>query len=712
MPNVDTMEKKKHKDADAAEKSIFGNGPDTGEKSAAAKKLNEKYNLPSTYEILIGKPLPELNSSYAKAFEVLDTKQKGFLYALILPNNLPIRFSTLQRLRKVFHNSLANIIDAGFTDVDGGKFGNFAIVCERPIGLPLDKFIATQERGEREDGSTDYFLAESVITSKIVEPINDLLKTLNEEGLSHGSINHSKIFVEDDEGVPKIKLLEPVSEPCGLSQYHQYETIHRAQATPLGKGENTIVDDYFALGTLVFYCMFGDLPDTKSNVTDFLSKRLAVGTYTTYMGNTEVTSRMVDLLRGLLNDITDERWGYQQVSEWVKGKRFNLIRPTFRKESVRSYLIDNAKHFTRRSLANYYYQNWEDASQDLRTKKIMKWLELSVGKQNQSEEIGSLINTTGGEKTRSRKDDDELIAKTLLILDPVAPIRFRNISAHVDGLGVVLANAWTNRNQSELQEIREIFSLNLADFKVVKDIFTDRSSERWLLQRLNTFINIDAYGFGIERCLYDLNPGLPCQSQLLSNQFVIDLGHLIHYLNDNAERLAEFEPVDRHVAAFISGRLEMSKPLQTNIAGASLTRIHKEKIAKLTLLYYAQKRMNINRLTGLTNWLVNNLEEDFSSLINGQTLKQDFLKDLNKAGKSGSISNILEVLTSGGYFSKNRNGFAEAKGQYTSLSNSVRLHGRALENAKKYKTFYLTGLYLAKVFSILVFVLVISAVSL
>jgi hypothetical protein len=507
-------------------------------------------------------------------------------------------------------------------------------------------------------------------------------------------------------------LLESVSEPCGLSQFHQYETINRAQASPLGKGESRIVDDYFSLGVLVYFCMFGELPESKVELNEFINRRLAVGTYTSYVGTIEITTRMIDILRGLLNDIPEERWGHEEVSEWVKGKRFNLIRPTFRKESVRSYLIDNKKHFTRRALANHYYQNWDSAALDIRSKKIMKWLELSVGKQNQADEVGTIIAATGGDKTRSRKDDDELIAKTLIILDPIAPIRYRNISAHLDGLGVVLANAWASRNQTELQEIREIFSLSLADFKVVKDIYTDRTSERWLLQRLNTFINIDAYGFGIERCLYDLNTGLPCQSQLLSNQFVVDLGHLIHYLNDNAARLSEFEPVDRHIGAFIAARLELAQPIETKIPGAMLGRILKEKMVKLTLLYYVQKRTNVSRLNGLTEWIVSNIEEDFRAIINGQALRDSFSKELTKAGKSGSVSSVLEVLTIGGFFVKNRAGLLEAKEEYNNLSNSIRLYNRSLDNAKKYKTFYLTGLYLAKVISILVFVLVVSAVSL
>lgn len=676
----------------------------------------DKYSLPSTYSIKLEEPIPKLDSATAKAFEVTDSSQKASkLYALLLPNNLPIRFSNLQKMKSIFHESISNIVDAGFTEVGGGKYGNFAIICEHPPGTTLAEYIIDAskiEKPENNENANEYLLDDDFITRQIVEPLNDVLKALAEQNISHGRINHESIYIYESEGVAKIKLLEAVSEPCGLSQPHQYETIARAQAMPLGKGEANAKSDYFALGMLVYYCMFGHMPESGDDIDAYTSRRLSQGSYATYLPNIEVNSRMVDILRGLLSDIPEDRWGYQQVNEWVRGKRFNLIRPSFRKESVRSYQFENTKHFTRRSLAHIYNRMWKKTAPDLRSKKIMKWLELSVGEHDQSEEIYSFINSTGGEKSRSQKDDDELTAKTLISLDPTGPIRLRNISVHIDGIGTLLADAWSKRDQSTLQDIRQILSFNLPDFKVVKDIDKDRSSERWLLQRLHTFISIESYGFGIERCLYDLNSSLPCQSQLLGNQFIIDLPNLLNYLSDNAARLEEFNPVDRHVAAFITSRLEMSKKLNPIVPGLILSKQLKESMSKLIILYYAQKRTKSSRLVGLTEWVANKVKEDFLSVINSKSLQEDFSKDMHKAAKSGSISSVVDVITKGGYFTKNRTGLMEARAEYYKLTSTARQYNQMLDNAKKYKTFYLTGLYLAKVVSILVFVLTLSILAL
>lgn len=676
------------------------------------KKVTEKYRLSEHYDILTDKPLPQFNSAVAKAFEVTDRKNKQYLFAVILPNNLPIRFGALQKLKKIFHPNFCNIVDAGFVDIAQGKFGNFAILCERPQGVPLKDYIPSLERAVREDGTKDYFLPEQFIAQKIVEPINEILKLFKDDGLSYGCLNHDKIYIETIDGAVRAKLLEPLSEPCGLSQLLQYETISRAQTIPIGKGESKIEDDYFALGVLVYYCMFGESPSIPTDTESFIFDRLENGTYTCYLGNIEITSRMVDSLRGLLSDLPEERWGHEETSEWVRGKRFNLIRPTYRKESQRSYVMKEKKHYTRRSLAYHFFCEWDEAASELRSKKIIKWLELAVGSAVVADEVAGLITAAGEEKARARKSDNELISKALLCLDPPAPIRFKNLAIQIDGLGPFLADAWFKRNQTDINGIKEIFSLNLPDYKVVKDLDTDRSSDRWLLQRLNNFIAIDSYGFGLERCLYDLNPGLPCQSTLLGNTFIIDLNHLIHHLNDNSAELSKFDPVDRHIAAFVACRLEMTKPLEPAISGLFLTSKLRERVIKLTLLSYVQKKTTISRLNGLAEWIVELITPDFTVYINSKSIRESFEKEMQKAAKTGILSNIIDVINNPNYFMKNKTDLIDAKTEYNALVQNLRILEKSLADAKKYKTFHLTGLYLAKVLSILVFVLVISAVSL
>ncbi|MDP6885104.1 MAG: ABC transporter permease subunit, partial [Rhodospirillales bacterium] len=60
-------------------------------------------------------------------------------------------------------------------------------------------------------------------------------------------------------------------------------------------------------------------------------------------------------------------------------------------------------------------------------------------------------------------------------------------------------------------------------------------------------------GYGIERCLYELNPGLPCQSPHLNHDYVTRIRDLLPALDETANRVSEKTlPIDRHIAAFIA----------------------------------------------------------------------------------------------------------------------------------------------------------------
>ena len=61
-------------------------------------------------------------------------------------------------------------------------------------------------------------------------------------------------------------------------------------------------------------------------------------------------------------------------------------------------------------------------------------------------------------------------------------------------------------------------------------------------------------GFGIERCLYAENAGLPCLSPVLRPSGVFELADLLPALEAVAATLPDDRLVDRHVAAFMAAR--------------------------------------------------------------------------------------------------------------------------------------------------------------
>ncbi|PIR33215.1 MAG: hypothetical protein COV36_03035, partial [Alphaproteobacteria bacterium CG11_big_fil_rev_8_21_14_0_20_44_7] len=301
-------------------------------------------------------------------------------------------------------------------------------------------------------------------------------------------------------------------------------------------------------------------------------------------------------------------------------------------------------------------------------------------------------------------------AKVLVILDPMAPIRHRNIAAQVDGLGAVLANAWENKNQYELQTFSEMLRLNLADFKATKDVYTEKFSDRWLLQKLNNFITKTEYGFGVERCLYDMNHGLPCQSEMLIKHFIIDINQLLYFLNDNASRLSSYEPVDRHIASFLASKMDVTTDLTANIQLRLPERSMMDQISKLTLLAFAQRKAEIPKLAGLASWITARMENIVNTISN-KKLRKEFKSDLERVARMGDLTKLVEIIAKGEHFRRDYEGLREAKHNYNVINQKINYLRASKLRAKKNSTYHYNGLYIAKIISIFVLLITLTVTS-
>ena len=76
-------------------------------------------------------------------------------------------------------------------------------------------------------------------------------------------------------------------------------------------------------------------------------------------------------------------------------------------------------------------------------------------------------------------------------------------------------------------------------------------------------IKVTNIGFGFERLLYQLNPSLCCQNSLLLPHYSYTLTDVLTTLNNLAAKHAKTSSlVDRHIAAFITNRLEVYRELR------------------------------------------------------------------------------------------------------------------------------------------------------
>ena len=613
------------------------------------------------YFIKFDQPLPELDTELAKAYVAVDdANAEAELYALVMDRGLPYRLDEMRKLRDLEHPNLLKLVDYNTTELSQNDECCMVAVHERPKLKTVRQIM--QERQS--------VFSERFIIDRVVAPLNRVLTMLAENGIFHGRINLDNVYLSDN----RVVLGEAVSEPAGYSQHHVFESAERAQATALGKGESNIRTDCYALAVLALHLLRGLKVFANLEKHYHLNKRLTLGTYNTLVGAKECKS-LEDFLKGCLSDDPAERWAPDQVEQWVKGKKYNLLTPSVLKESQRPFLFLSKEFYNRRALAHSFSQHWEEAQTLLRSNYLSRWIEVSLHKEDMAEMAMRVVERTGGVNAVGERANNELISRTLCLLDPEGPVYYNTESCFIDGLGPVLANAFRNKDQKQIQMVIDIIDHNFFGYadELLEGKKQQKHAQLFLrLQSCGRYLRMTAMGFGIERILYELNPNLPCQSPLLVNENVLTLNDMLGALDRvGARRPNGFDYLDRHIAAFVAAKLDIGKEIKIAELSKFPALAHNPQLIVLTMLAKAQVKGGRSKMKGLSGWgalkvlpLINN--------FHSRTIRQRMRKMLRSAARSGDLEKAFEPVLDARMIEEDYHGFRRSVVRYTTNAKKIR----------------------------------------
>ncbi|MBN8531449.1 MAG: hypothetical protein J0L97_06270 [Alphaproteobacteria bacterium] len=649
------------KEAETAEPPSREDAPSDGRFLAFLQSYSPQHtihdNPPDTvgerFTVDYGATLPELNSSAAKAYGV---RGQPALYALVCDPGYPCRMKTLQRLKGVSHPHLASVVEYGITRISSHGDSRMVIICQRPKGKPLSEVLAAMPKP-----ASELFVLEHVI-----RPLTAVMQEFGRLEIAHLRINPGTIYI--GEGAhPQLMLGEAVSEPAGLSQDYFCETIERSLALPLGKGEGDVGADFYAIGVVALMLLAGKNPVAEMSAETYLTQRLEMGSYNTLVGRREFSDTVQDLLRGLLNDQPVERWGITQLEQWATGKKFHLIHPSPPREAPRPFTVNGVDCPNRRCLAKALHADWPGAKACLRDMKLIRWMELSALKPQVAENLKRVRNETGGDSGVNANDDDALVARSIIALDIEGPLRLRQFSSHLEGIGPLLAESYRSGNNDMLQFVALMIGVELPEFwsdMQPETVSRERANILWKITKCRNYLRMKDLGFGMERLLYDLNPDLHCLSEMVRGEHVVTLAQLLYCLDAQSRgRAAEKLPVDRHVAAFISSHLELVKPAKLYDLHQFPQMMDSRELSALVLLAAAQKRAGIAKLPGLTHWMGHRLQQ-VSALIHSRALKKKMFAQLEHVAREGDLSSLLAVFSNASLVAEDNDGFERAAEKY------------------------------------------------
>lgn len=617
--------------------------------------------LRDRYTIRSNEPLADMSTPNAEAFVAADKRDpKRALFALICRPDLPVRVNVMRALKGMQGAGQMQLVEWGPMNWPPAGRQCMTVVYERPTGKRLMANLRSECR--RVD--------EYAITPKVVEPLVSAIRELTSRGITHRAIRTTNLFFMDESG-DRIALGDCVTAPPAFDQPLVFETIEAGMANNVARGSGTYADDLYSLGVTLVFLLLGRNPVANMDDETILKMKIQQGSYNTLVGDERLPLAFVELLRGLLCDDAEQRWDIEALDLWLSGRRLSPLQPRHEKRAARGFPFNGKEYFNGRELAAAMARNWDAAIPPVLEGKLELWLRRAVEDKERAQAVADMVRVVlngGGER---RAVTDQMLCKVLMLLDPTAPIRYKGFNAMPDGVGTALAAVMAQKSDTRLVAeviLREVPKLW---FEARKFYSPDNSLMEGNFRELKGYLTQTGMGFGLERCLYEMNDALPCQSPLIGEEYITELKELLPALNASATKMGASKqwPVDRHVAAFMGARARSD--IDRNLMALSDPDQGKSFLALLNLFAVFQYRLGPEQLTALAAW-IGSLASSAIAGYHSRDKRKELEKELGKLVRRGSVVEIYNLLENPGERDKDENDFAWAQAQYQAAEDEIK----------------------------------------
>lgn len=617
--------------------------------------LRERYTIRSN------QPIPELSTPNAEAFVAEDKRDTNRqLYALICRPELPPRVNVMRALKGLQAPGLVQLVEWGAMNWPPLGRQCMTVVYERPVGKRMMTSLRQEFRR----------IDEYDIGRKVIEPLMAAIKELTNRGITHRAIRATNLFYMDDAG-ERLALGDCVSTPPAFDQPLVFESVEAGMANPVARGSGTYSDDLYALGVTIIFVYLGRNPVAHMDEDTLLKMKIQQGSYATLVGDERLPLALVELLRGLLCDDPDQRWNIEALDLWLSGRRLSPLQQRVEKRAARGFPFNGKEYFNCRELSQAMAKNWELAIPPILEGKLELWLRRAVEDKDRAQVVSDVVRmalTGSGDK---RSASDLMLCKVLNILDPTAPIRYKGFNAMPDGFGSALAAVMAQKGDTRLLVEIILREVPRLWFEARHSYLPDNSLMEGNFRELKNYLSQTGMGFGLERCLYELNDALPCQSPLLGEDYVVELKELLPALNAAAAKRPDSKqpPVDRHIAAFMGARARSD--IDRNLTGLNDPEPSKSLLALLNMYAVFQYRLGPESLPGLAAWC-GALAAPVVGAFHSRDRRKDLEKELPKIIRRGSVVEIYNLLENQEAREKDHNEFAWAQAQYQAAEDEIK----------------------------------------
>ncbi len=651
-------------------------------------------NLEANYEILFSNKLAEFSNDFCEAFECKNKNSKDInekYYALIFNKDFAVNLENLSLLKEVKISSVQELVEFGKVKAQLGKEVLTAIF-RKPKGIKLRKYLTDRKE-----------VSDVIVTSNLLNQLILAINILHKNNIAHNAINLDNIYI-DTENL-NLTLRESISQYSGFYQSAIYETFERIVCNKAGKKPNDFSADYYALGVVLCCLLLGEevfegMPD------DIIAKiKFENGSYDSFIGiltskkQVKITPKNEVLLKALLHDKSQERWGIDEITKWQKKEVSSINLSRVHKLSSNGFIFDDREFFSPKYLAYEIQRNWALAKKSLKIPDLSRWISFTSKLPDVEKKF--FLMTRGWQSEVIIPDDK--LSRILNLLDDEGPLRMRETCFHPLATGNIFAYFFANNNKEGLEDIASVIDLGLLEAWISQQDDPENYKPinlGWNPKKIKHYLRKKEIGFGFERCCYEFNKYLACKSPLVANYFCTSLEEILQDIEK--AKLSANDNLDNSIMAYLAFQCEIEDNIKIKNLSQFSDIANLDELRLCALFSLAQILSGIESLPNLTRWLREKLNI-FLDKIHSTKIKEQFEENINKTVATGNVTKLFASITDAKLIRKDRIGFINAKKKFKILSFQIfRLKSKANLDQISYKL----GLKAAVIFSYLI-----SAVS-